>query len=84
MSSEHSRWPFAVAFTASGAALGVAASQLLKQQGTAGLVALASTLAKQALLNAPILATGISAAAAIAGAVIVPAVVVYALSKWNK
>jgi hypothetical protein len=41
-------------------------------------------LVKQALLNGPIVATGISAAAAIAGAVIVPAVVVYALSKWNK
>jgi hypothetical protein len=84
MSNEHSRWPFAVALTASGAALGLVGSQLLKQQGSAGIATLATALVKQALLNGPIVATGISAAAAIAGAVIVPAVVVYALSKWNK
>lgn len=84
MPKRRPRWPVAVAFTAGGAALGIVGSQLFRQQSTAVVATLADALMRQALLNGPIVATGLSAAAGIAASALVPAVVVYALCKWGK
>ena len=84
MAKHRLRWPIVFACTAAGAALGVTAVNLLRQQGGAAVGILADALVKHALLNGPVVATGISAAAAIGAAAIVPAIVVYALVKWDK